>query len=219
LAREKSYAIFARHLKEHLYREEVLQLWNCPTLDQLSTPDESETEFRARLAPVFDARLSAEREKLESVFAKKLADADERVRKAEARLSTQRWQFLARLGSITWVIVDTVLSALGRGLPGRRRSLDPAFRSAATERGQQSTAQISLESALAEQQRLELQHQDQLKQLEAKFSATNLKLEPFELKPIKSDIEIDAVALAWLPWRIGPSGAAEPVYLEMTKDE
>ena len=135
-----------------------------------------------------------------------------RKNRAAARVSTQRWQFFARLGSIAWVVADTVLSAMGKGLPGRRRSLDPAFRSAATERGQQSSAQLSLDKALKEKEQLEVDYQDRLKDLEASYSPANVSIEPIELKPQKSDVEVDNVSLVWLPWRIDAAGLAEPVY-------
>jgi hypothetical protein len=32
------------------------------------------------------------------------------------------------------------------------------------------------------------------------------------LKPRKADIEVDRVALAWLPYRVDGEGRAEPVY-------
>jgi hypothetical protein len=212
MGREKSYSVFARHLKEHLYREESLKLSICPLLEQTSSQDESEEAFRARIAPMLEARRNAEREKIEQTHAKKLADADDRLRRAQARLSTQRWQFFARLGGMAWVVADTVLSVLGKGLPGRRRSLDPAFRSVATGRGQQSNAQISVDSALQEKQALEEQHQEQLKQLEAKYNPASAGIESLELKPQKADIEVDQVSLVWLPWRIDVNGAAAPVY-------
>jgi hypothetical protein len=212
MAREKSYSVFARHLKEHLYREESLQLWACSQFDETSRPEEKEEEFRIRLAPLLEAKRTAEREKLEKAHAAKLADAEDRIRRAQAKLSTQRWQFFARLGSMLWVVVDTIMSALGKGLPGRRRSLDPAFRSVATERGQQSNAQISMESALKDQQFLEEQHQEALKALEIRYSQANVPIESLELKPQKSDIEVDKVSLVWLPWRIDANGVAAPAY-------
>jgi hypothetical protein len=212
MAREKSYSIFARHLKEHLYREQALKLWTCPLLEAMSSKDETEPEFRTRLVPMLEAKRIAEREKIEQTHAKKMADADDRLRKAQAKLSAQRWQFFARLGSMAWVVADTVLSVLGKGLPGRRRSLDPAFRSVATERGQQSNAQISVESALQEKQLLEKQHEERLKQLEANYNPASVAIEPLELKPQKSDIEIDKVSLVWLPWRFDPNGVDTPVY-------
>jgi hypothetical protein len=212
MAREKSYLVFARHLKDHLYREQSLKLWTCPLVEKTSSKDETEESFRASLSSLLEATRNAEREKIEQTHAKKLADADDRLRRAQARLSAQRWQFFARLGSMAWVVADTVLSVLGKGLPGRRRSLDPAFRSVATERGQQSNAQISVESALKEKQLLEEQHQERLKQLEASYNPATVSIEPLELKPQKSDIEVDKVSLLWLPWRIDPNGEAMPAY-------
>ncbi len=212
MTRDKSYAVFARHLREHLYREETLKVWKCAALDQCSRPDEEEADFRARLKPLLEERLKVEREKLEKAQAAKLSDVEVKLSRAQARLSTQRWQFFARLGSILWVIADTVMSAFGKGLPGRRRSIDPAFRSAATERGQQSNAQISVDSAQQEKEQLEQEFQDKLNSLEASFNADNVQIESFELKPQKSDIEVDKVVLVWLPWRVNVSGHAEPVY-------
>jgi hypothetical protein len=212
MAREKSYSVFSRHLREHLYREESLKLWTCSVAEQTSSDGESEEAFRSRLAPILETKRSAERAKLEQSHAKKLADVEDRLRRAQARLSTQRWQFFARLGGMLWVVVDTVMSALGKGLPGRRRSIDPAFRSVATERGQQSNAKISVESALNDKQALEEQYQAQLKQLDANFNAATVAIAPLELKPQKGDIEVDKVALVWLPWRIDSNGAATAVY-------
>jgi hypothetical protein len=212
LAREKSYPIFGRHLKEHLYREELLQLWKCAALDATSRPDEPKDQFRARLAPLVEAKRTVEREKLEKSYATKLAGAETKITRARSRVSTQRWQFFARMGSMMWVIADTILSVLGRGLPGRRRSLNPAFSSVATERGQHSNAKVSLEAALAEKQRLEEQHQQALAQLESRFDLEKIELEQIELKPQKADIEVDKVLLVWMPWRVSAEGEAKPAY-------
>ena len=89
-----------------------------------------------------------------------------RFSRAKARVSTQRWQFFARLGSMLWVVVDTVMSAMGKNLPGRRRSLDPAIplgrhRDAASNRTPKSVST----SARQEKQRLEQERDEKLKQL------------------------------------------------------
>jgi hypothetical protein len=211
-ARDKSYTVFARHLRDHLYRGESLTVWKCAVLDQCSRPDESEADFRKRLSPLLEERLEGERAKLDKSHAAKLDDAEAKISRAQNRLSTQRWQFFARVGTLLWIVADTILSALGKGLPGRRRSLDPAFRSAATERGQQSNAQISVDRATQQKDQLEQDYQDRLKELTASFDSRTVQIDSFELKPRKGDIEVDQVSLAWLPWRINTSGHAEPVY-------
>jgi hypothetical protein len=212
LAREKSYAVFARQLKEHLYRTECLKLRTCEALGESSRPGESEDEFLNRLAPLLEAKLQSERDNLERHYAAKLAAAESQLQRAQTRLSTQRWQFFARIGNILWVVVDTVMSALGRGLPGRRRSLDPAFRSVVTERGHQANAQVSVDKATQDIERLKQEHEENLKSIQARFHPSALRIESIDIKPQKGDIEVDQVSLVWLPWRVNAAGAAEPVY-------
>jgi hypothetical protein len=212
LAREKSYPIFARQLKDHLYRQETLKLWTSEKPALTSQPGEDEAAFRARLAPLLQSTRDAELAKLKQTHERKMAELNDRIRKLEQKVSTRRWQFFARLGGMAWVIVDTVMSAMGRNMPGRRRSIDPAFRSVATERGQQSTAQVDLDRALQDKVRMEQLHDVELKTLDASLSTAGLKITPIEIKPQKSDIDVGDVSLAWLPWRVKETGFAEPVY-------
>jgi hypothetical protein len=211
-AREKSYNAFERSLRDHLYREESLKRWKCEALDETSRTGEDEMAFRRRLVPQLEQRLREERMKLQSAYGKKFADVEARIQRAEARLSTQRWQFAARVGRLAWAVVDSAASAIGRGLPGRRRSLNPAISSAATERGQQSNAQLTLDKAMQDRDRLELEYQEKLTALESSFDPVLFKLETIELKPQKSDVEVDEVSLVWLPFWIDAAGEAEPIY-------
>jgi hypothetical protein len=211
-AREKSYSAFPRSLRDHLYRDEKFQMWRCEALSETSRGDEDEAAFRSRLGPLLEQQLRHEREKLENAYAKKLADADAKIERAESRLSTQRWQFFARAGRLAWAVADTAASAIGRGLPGRRRSLDSALGSAASERGQQSNAQMNFDKAVEEKARLQDELQDKLAAVDSDFDPKLAKIEAIELKPQKSDIEVDEVSLVWLPFRIDSAGNAQPIY-------
>jgi hypothetical protein len=212
LALDKSYTIFERHLKEHLYREQVLALWKCEALETVSQPAESESDFRARLTQAAAARLEAERAALEKKQAADLAKIDEEIERKQAKRNTQRWQFFAKLGGILWAIFEAAARIAGVGRRGRPRSAEVAFRQAATERGQQTDAEIQLRRATEKRERLVTDFEAKQKELEARFAPQNLQLDRFELKPRKADIEIDRVALVWLPWRVDSAGQAEPVY-------
>ena len=86
LSRDKSYAIFARQLKEHLYREESLKLWQCEMLDATSKPDEQEADFRNRLAPMLDrtpGRRAATSSK--SRMSPKLAKLETQIQSAQTK--------------------------------------------------------------------------------------------------------------------------------------
>jgi hypothetical protein len=56
------------------------------------------------------------------------------------------------------------------------------------------------------------------RELDAKFNSQQLRLEPFELTPRKADVEVDQVALVWLPWRVDADGRGAPVYCAPSRD-
>jgi hypothetical protein len=156
--------------------------------------------------------LATRKDALEKSYAKKLDDANDRVIKAKARDKARSRQRAARIGTAAWVVTDNVLYTMGINLPFRRRSLDPSIRSAATESGQQADAKIVYERALQDQELLQQERDDKLKQLETSLSEAELAIDKLELKPQKGDIDVGEVALVWLPYRISPTGAAEPVF-------
>ena len=65
---------------------------------------------------------------------------------------------------------------------------------------------------MQDKERIDQQHQEKLAALQKSFTQSNLQLERTEVKPQKSDIEIDRVALLWMPWRISAAGTAERAY-------
>jgi hypothetical protein len=212
LAREKNYPIFERQLAEHLYRTESLNIWTSAVLHESSRPGETPDRFRQRLGPSANAMRDEAREKLEAKHFAKLAKLEAEIKKHETNVSTQKWQFFAKIGSFLWMIAEFALRALGKGRRGRPRSPEVAFRQAAKERGDQSSAQIDLDEARERKKRLEQDYQQELQELDATYATSNLSLEMVEIKPRKSDVEIGRVSLVWLPWRISAEGQAEPVY-------
>ncbi len=218
LAREKSYGVFGRQLEEHLYREAKLELLRCELVDCSSKPGESKADFQKRLEPLASAQREAERARLEKQFATKQANVESRIKSADARVSTQKWQFWTRITGVLWVLVETVLRLTGYGRAGRPRSPEVAMRGMATERGQQVSAQAGLDKLLDEKKTLETERDKTLADLDGKFKSDQLPLEELVLKPRKMDIVVDRVSLVWLPHRLDSQGTAVPVYQLPTTD-
>jgi hypothetical protein len=212
LACDKSYPIFQRQMADHLYRTASLALWQCEPLEQLSKPGETQEDFRTRLACQASERRDAERAKVTDSYAPKLAAADADVAKQQAKASTEKWQFFAKLGSVAMVAVDAVLRAKGMGPRGRPRSASTAFSQAAKEHGQQAVVQVDLASALDNKQRLEQARDQALADIDAKYKSDTIPLTHCELKPRKGDTTVDHVALLWLPFRTDAAGRTEAVY-------
>ena len=204
LARDKSYPIFARQLSEHLYRDESLKLWKCAALDQCSQPDEEEADFPrppgAAAGRAIEGRARKTRKGVRRQAGRCRRPDFAAHKPGSARSagnSSPAW------AASLWVVVDTVLSAMGKGLPGRRRSLDPAFRSVATETRpaieRPNQRRQCAEGKGAARTRIPGQTEEPGSKLQLQ---TTCRLESIELKPQKGDIEVDKVSLVWLPWRI-----------------
>jgi hypothetical protein len=212
LAREKSYGIFGRQLEEHLYREAKLELMRCELVDCSSKPGESKSDFQMRLEPLASTKRDAERRRLEKQYATKLASLDSRIKSAEARVNTQKWQLWTRISGVLWVLVETALRFMGHGRAGRPRSPEVAMRGMATERGQQVSAQAGLDKLLDEKKSLDTERDTAFAELDGKFDPKKLPLEVMVLKPRKSDVEVDRVSLVWLPFRVDGTGRAVAAY-------
>ena len=110
----------------------------------MSKPDESEADFRNRLLPQLSEQLAEEKAKLEDTYRRRPGEGSRAtVRTDEAKAIAQRMKFWTRLGTALWVFVDNVMSMMGRNLPGRRRSLDAAIRTMATETGHAIECQVA----------------------------------------------------------------------------
>src|SRR5262249_6886385 len=73
LARAKSYAQWTKSLKNFLYRERMLQLWNCPALKEWSRPAETERDFRLRLVQASREKRDKDVDALRAKYAPKQA--------------------------------------------------------------------------------------------------------------------------------------------------
>ena len=72
--------------------------------------------------------------------------------------------------------------------------------------------QAGLQKALDDKQRLEEARDQALADIDAKYKIESLPLTQSDLKPRKTDISVDHVALLWLPFRIDAAGHEEAVY-------
>ena len=92
LSRAKSYAAWTKSLKNFLYRERTLRVWNCPALKEWSRPLESEREFRLRLVQASREERDHGVEALRAKNAPKLDAIQEQIRLAHEKLEREQAQ-------------------------------------------------------------------------------------------------------------------------------
>jgi len=213
LTNPKNYKGYQRELRDHLYQSQRLAFYQCDDLDAASLPGETQADFRIRMASQAGDLLAAEQEKIEASYQSKLTRADEKIAKKQAYYDEQKSQFWGRIGGFLWKIIDLILSALGGKSTQRKSSSSvTAARQAATERGQAKRAKVELEEAKAASEELAAALQEELADARRRLTPDGLVLQPVEVAPRKSDIDVDSVLLAWLPHQIDAHGRATPMY-------
>jgi DNA anti-recombination protein RmuC len=203
-------------LQTHLYRSLPLRVWRCSDPRGISRPDQSEGEFRAQLRQLLHEKRDLELEKLRKRYAPKLARLAERIRKSEERVERERSQYQQQRTQTMISVGATVLGALfGRklgslGNVGRATTAARGAGRAAREREDISRAQGDAEILQQQLEELEAEFAGRLEAVREKLDEEEVVCEELPIRPKKTDLAVERVALVWTPWRVGAEGIAEP---------
>jgi hypothetical protein len=191
----------------HLYDEERLILYHNPTLKLYSKPGELEKEFKIRLQQALREARDAEVDKLRDKYEKKLDRLETRLVREERELDEDRDDYEARKREELVSAGETVVGMLGvfgsrtsRGLStaARKRRLTSKARADIVE----SEEEIERLEAEIEEMRLEME--EEAEAIAEKWADAAEETETYAVKPRRSDIKVDLVAVGWAPyWEIG----------------
>jgi hypothetical protein len=83
---------------------------------------------------------------------------------------------------------------------------------AAREKGDIARARADVEAQGRKLQELEQQFEEEVAEVrDALSDPADLELQEIQVRPRKSDIAVERVALVWTPWKLGPDGIARPL--------
>jgi hypothetical protein len=205
LSRAKNYATWTTALKDALYRTRRLTLWKCPALKEVSAPGESEVDFRVRLSQSAKERRDLDVEKLRAKYAPKLAAAEDKLRRALAKVEREKAQATDSTFQAAITVGTSILGAMfGRKLAssanvGRAATSARAASRAARQRADIGDAAESVEVLRERRDELDAQFQAEAEQLERAVSPAGMTLEEIVIPPKKSDITVSRVVLVWRP--------------------
>jgi Helicase HerA, central domain len=217
-ARAKSYVEWTKALKNYLYRERTLRLWSCPALKASSRPTESEREFRLRLVQASREERDQKVEAMRAKYAPKLEAIQDQIRRANERLEREQAEASRSSWDATIAMGSSVLGALlGRKAVSktnvsRAATAAKAASRAAQQRDGASQAAGSLESLRQKYTELQARFQLEIEKLDAALRPESLVFEPSPIRPRKTDITVERVVLAWMPYHVGTDGRLEAAY-------
>ena len=218
LARKTFYRSWGSSLKSHLYRECRLSLRHCPDLKLYSRPEDREGDFLARLHQLARETRDLNVAKLRKKYATKFERLKERIRKANDRLAEEKEQ--ANSASVSAVVSfgTSILGALfsrkkfsSTNVSRAGTSMRSASR-AANQRGDVSRAEAEVEKLKTELEELEKELESETAMIQDEFSEDQLEIETYEVKPRKSDISVEPIAVLWMPYQKTDDGILQEAF-------
>jgi len=212
----KSYPAWEKDLEAYLYQTQSLSVFRCQELNRYSEAGETEGEFKIRLAQHAREERDIRVEKLRQKFAKRLATLKKRIDLAEAAVHRERDQY--RRASFDSVVSmgSSILGAfLGAKLASRTNvsKTSTSMRSvgrAAQQRGDIGRAKEKLEGYKQDYAALEAEFEQEVERLEEMLRPESLTMERLEVPPRKSDLSVESLVVAWIPWTVDAAGIAAP---------
>ncbi len=196
-------------LKDHLYRNETLELMRNPELKIVSRVGETREEFEARCNKVADdgadeeatkvrESLEKQRDRLQSALDK----AEDRVRELDEDVEARSRD--AKLSGAIDVAGSVLGGLLGgrsstRGILGgvRRASSKSRMTNSAKERLE--TARNRVDEKADDLEALELEITDSLYEIQDAWDEKAEAIEDMNVSLEKTDISVDQIALVWIP--------------------
>lgn len=203
LMQKKNYSVFEKDFASSLYQNQILTLYRSLELNVISKEGETEEEFRKRISEAMREKRDAQIAALEVKYSEKIAAMKERLRRSEEKMSLQKKQWWIQMGETAISFLTTIIGALlGKGVTkGTITQTGTSMRKAGriTKENQEAThAEENYNTIQQQLEDLRNQKQSELDKL-SQETADDVKLERVEIRPRKSDIFVERVALLWCP--------------------
>jgi hypothetical protein len=209
----KNYAKWEKDFGKWVAQTQALVLYESKANKAVSEPDESEGDFRARLAHTAREGRDDLKTTLREKYASKLSGLQDKLARAMQKREQEAAQANQKKIEAVVNVGMGVLGALFGG--GRRTTVSAASRavkSASQAFGQQGDvgrADETVEAIQAQLQELNAQLEAELTALEA--GNPDETLEEIRLKPKSTEVNLELLVLAWVPYTRA-NGKLEPAY-------
>jgi hypothetical protein len=215
---DKNYGEWEKSLKQWLRKSQCICLYASKRFRMTSEAKETEAAFRIRLQVAASEQRDAAVEKLRKRYGSKATTLENRLLRAEQSIEREQEQSSKKK-------LDTAISfgtAVLGALLGRKRltsttagRVGTAIRTAGGARKEASDVARAKETADKVRSDLEALNsalQEEIDALDTAFDAQTERLDEVLVKPKSTDIHVELVALAWLPYRKGSDGRLAPAW-------
>jgi hypothetical protein len=208
----ESYAYWSKDFVNWLSLNKKIDLWKSPSLKEFSRVNESEGDFRVRLQQKAREQRDEATEKLRQKYAPKFAALQEQMRRSQASVQREKEQAQQQKVQTALSFGATLLGGfLGRKVVSsssisRAKSTFSGVSRSMKEANDIERAQDTVAAIQQRLQQLDADFKAETAELAAKNDPLTEQLESFPVRPSKTAISVQILALGWLPLWQSPEG-------------
>ena len=218
-----AYGKWSKDLIRWASQSRWLSLYHSRRFNMTSRMNESEGDFRARLAQSARERRDLEVEKLRKTYGSKFMTLKNRLMTAEQAIAREQEQSKSRKIETAISFGTALLGAfLGRKAVSATSAsrMGTAMKSASRMGKEGMDVERAREKALVIQTQIdemEMRLQKDIATLEAGFDAVQEELEEIRIYPKKIDMTLHVFGLVWMPYRKTADGRLNPDWIEKVR--
>jgi hypothetical protein len=211
----RTYDRWGRDLSRWVQGAAPITLLESRARKLVSRPNETEREFRMRLADLAHEERDAQADRIRRRYEGRFRTLQDRLRRAEQAVERKKGQSqqamlstgVAALGGL----LGAVLGGSGRGQIGRAGTAVRGAGRVVQTRQDVMHAGETVEAVRTQIADLEQELAEELRRFDPRAGAEE-PLEEFAVRPALTGISMRLVALAWLPWTVDTGGRAVPLF-------
>ena len=214
----RNYTAWSRDFEDWLYGTQKVDLMLSPSLGKVSQPGETERDFRIRVQQETRELRDLAVEKLRQKYSARMITLKERIRRAQQAVDREKSQASQQKMSAAVSVGATLLGALmgrkmlGTSTLGRATTAARGVSRAAEADKDIGRASDTVEALQQQLNELQAQFTDEVNNLAARTDPQTEALDSITIKPKRTDINIQLVALVWIPQWKSSQGVLTPAF-------
>ena len=194
ITEDKDLKACTRELKEHIYTSEKLELYRCKRLRLESNVGESYDDFVVKVEDVLKEKFEAELDKLKDRYKSKFDRVEAQIERAAAQVEKEKAD---QTNSLITAGMSIIGALFGRSSVTKIGTAVNRSSRVLKERGDISRAEAKLEDLQEKFEDLKTELDEKIDELDEKYSIDNYEIETIFIKPRKSAIDVEEIALLW----------------------
>jgi hypothetical protein len=214
----RSYNTWSKDFTTWLYGNQRLEVLRSPSTGSVSNPGETERDFRIRLKQESRENRDGTVEKLRQKYASKFNTLQDRLRRAQqsvereaAQAKQAEFQTAISFGA-TLLSAFTGRKAISGTSLGRATTAARGVSRSMEQRKDIDRAKDTAEAIQKQMKDLQDQFDSEVAALQSKIDPMTEELQTLAVRPKKTDISVQLLALVWAPYWVDAQGVANQAW-------